>query len=62
MGVAFLDDTEGVVASEVDEPFAWDNFKVMGFADQPLASIGICDELALVDRRVDAVLAHVDQP
>ena len=34
----------------------------VGFADQPLASVGICDELALVDRRVDAVLAHVDQP
>jgi len=34
----------------------------VGFADQPLASVGICNELALVDRRVDAVLAHVDQP
>ena len=34
----------------------------VGFADQPLASVGICDELALVDRRVDAVFAHVDQP
>ena len=34
----------------------------VGFADQPLASVGICDELALVDRRVDGVLANVDQP
>ena len=34
----------------------------VGFADQPFSSVGICDELALVDRRVDAVLAHVDQP
>ncbi len=33
----------------------------VGFADQSLASVGICDEFALVDRRVDAVLAHVDQ-
>jgi hypothetical protein len=34
----------------------------VGFADQPFSSVGICDELALVDRRVDAVFAHVDQP
>ena len=34
----------------------------VGFADQTLTSVGICDELALVDRRVDAVLAYVDQP
>ena len=34
----------------------------VGFADQPLASVGICDELALVDRGVNTVLAHVDQP
>ena len=33
----------------------------VGFADQPLASVGICNELALVDCRVDAVFAHVDQ-
>ena len=32
----------------------------VGFADQPLAAVGICDELALVDRCVDGVLAHVD--
>ena len=113
MGFAFLDDAEGVVAGEIDEPFAWDEFGVMGFgdmepaavdpsaesfspflvlfvmahppplpplpcgfvvggggevidkvgfADQPLAAVSICDELALVDRRVDGVLAHVDQP
>ena len=31
--LAFLDDLEGVVAGEVDEPFAWDNFKVLGFGD-----------------------------
>ena len=34
----------------------------VGFADQSLASVGVCDELALVDRCVDGVLAHVDQP
>ena len=33
----------------------------VGFADQPLASVGICNELALVDRRMNTVLAHVDQ-
>ena len=32
----------------------------VGFADQPLASVGICEELALAYRRVDGVLAHVD--
>lgn len=34
----------------------------VGFADQALASVSISDELALIDRRVDGVLAHVDQP
>jgi len=28
-------------------------FDKVDFTDQPLASVGVCDELALVDRRVD---------
>ncbi len=68
MSLAFLGDAEGVVAGEIDEPFAWDDLKVMGFgdaepaavdpsadglvlevidkvgfADQPFASVGICE-------------------
>ncbi len=39
MGFAFLGDAEGVVAGEVDEPFAWDNFKVMGFGDAEPAAV-----------------------
>ena len=33
VGFAFPGDAEGVVASEVDEPFAWDDLGVMGFGD-----------------------------
>ena len=39
MGFAFLDDAEGVVAGEVDEPFAWDDFGVMGFGDSEPAAV-----------------------
>ena len=39
MGFAFLDDAEGVIAGEVDEPFAWDNFKVMGFGNLEPAAV-----------------------
>ena len=31
MLLAFFDDLEGVVAAEVDKPFAWDDLGVMGF-------------------------------
>ena len=49
MGFAFLDDSEGVVAGEVDEPFAWDNFKVMCFGDaEPAAGDPSADGLVLV--------------
>ena len=49
MGFAFLDDAEGVVAGEVDEPFAWDDFKVMGFGDaEPAAVDPSADGLVLV--------------
>ena len=33
MGFAFPRDAEGVVAGEVDEPFAGDDLEVMGFGD-----------------------------
>ena len=39
MGFAFLDDAEGVVAGEVDEPFAGDDLKVMGFGDAEPAAV-----------------------
>ena len=39
MGFAFLDDAEGVVAGEVDEPFAGDDFEVMGFGDAEPAAV-----------------------
>ena len=39
MGFAFLDDAEGVFAGEVDEPFAWDDFKVMGFGNLEQAAV-----------------------
>ena len=49
MGFAFFDDTEGVVAGEVDEPFAWDDFKVMGFGNlEPAAVDPTADRLVLV--------------
>ena len=49
MGFAFLDDAEGVVAGEVDEPFAWDEFEVMGFGNaEPAAIDPSADGLVLV--------------
>lgn len=49
MGFAFLDDTEGVVAGEVDEPFARDDLEVMGFGDlEPAAVDPSADRLVLV--------------
>ena len=49
MGLAFLDDAEGVVAGEVDEPFAGDDLKVMGFGDaEPAAVDPSADGLVLV--------------
>ena len=49
MGVAFLDDAEGVVASEVDEPFAGDELGVMGFGDlEPAAGYPSADGFVFV--------------
>ncbi len=49
MLLAFLDDFEGVVASEVDEPFAWDDLEVMGFGDlEPAAVDPSADGFVLV--------------
>ena len=49
MGFTFLDDAEGVVAGEVDEPFAWDDFGVMGFGDlEPAAVDPSADGFVLV--------------
>lgn len=49
MGFAFPRDAEGIVASEVDEPFAWDDLKVMGFGDaEPAAIDPSADRLVLV--------------
>lgn len=39
MGFAFPRDAEGVVAGEVDEPFAGDEFDVMGFGDAEPAAV-----------------------
>ena len=39
MFLALLDDLERVVAGEVDEPFAGDDFGVMGFGDAEPAAI-----------------------
>ena len=39
MGFAFLDDSEGVIAGEVDEPFAGDDLGVMGFGDAEPAAV-----------------------
>jgi len=47
--LAFLDDAEGVVAGEVDEPFAGDDLGVMGFGDaKPAAVDPSADGLVLV--------------
>ena len=39
MLLAFLGDAEGVVAGEVDEPFAGDDLGVMGFGDAEPAAV-----------------------
>ena len=39
MGFTFIDDAEGVVTGEVDEPFAGDDLKVMGFGDAEPATV-----------------------
>ena len=49
MSFAFLGDAKGIVAGEVDEPFAWDDLKVMGFGDaEPAAVDPSADGLVLV--------------
>ena len=49
MGFAFSRDAEGVVAGEVDEPFAGDDLGVMGFGDmEPAAVDPAADGLVLV--------------
>lgn len=49
MGFTFLGDAEGVVAGEVDEPFAGDDLKVMGFGDlEPAAVDPSADGFVLV--------------
>lgn len=57
MLLAFLDDLEGVVAGEVDEPFAGDDLKVMGFGDaEPAVIDPSADGLVLVAEDVFHVL------
>ena len=49
MGFAFPGDAEGVVAGEVDEPFAGDDLEVMGFGDlEPTAVDPTADRFVLV--------------
>ena len=49
MGFAFPRDTEGVIAGEVDEPFAGDDLNVMGFGDlEPAAVDPATDGFVLV--------------
>ena len=49
MGLAFPRDAEGVVAGEVDEPFAGDDLGVMGFDDlEPAAVDPAADGFVLV--------------
>ncbi len=49
MGFAFLGDAEGVVAGEVDEPFARDELGVMCFGDaEPAASDPSADGFVFV--------------
>ena len=49
MGFAFPRDTEGVVAGEIDEPFAGDDLGVMGFGDlEPAAVDPSADGFVLV--------------
>lgn len=61
MGFAFPRDAEGVVAGEVDEPFAGDDFKVMGFGDaEPAAGDPSADGLVLVSEDGFHVLGRDD--
>ena len=61
MLLAFLDDAEGVVAGEVDEPFAGDDLKVMGFGDaKPAAVDPAADGFVLVAEEVFHVLGRDD--
>ncbi len=72
MGLAFPRDAEGVVAGEVDEPFAWDDFKVMGFGDmEPAAVDPSADRFVLVAEdgfyvlwrdNVGQVVPHIVEP
>ena len=49
MLLAFLGDAEGVVAGEIDKPFAGDDLKVMGFGDlEPAAVDPSADGFVLV--------------
>ena len=49
MGFAFFNDAEGVVAGEIDEPFAGDDLGVMGFGDaEPAAVDPSADRLVFV--------------
>ena len=57
MSLAFPRDAEGVVAGEVDEPFAGDDLKVMGFGDlEPAAVDPTADGFVLVAEDVLHVL------
>ena len=61
MGFAFLDDSEGVVAGEVDEPLAGDDLGVMGFCDaEPAAVDPSADRLVLVAEDAFHVLGRDD--
>ena len=61
MGFAFLGDAEGIVAGEVDEPFAGDDLKVMGFGDaEPAAVDPSADGLVLISEDVFHVLWRDD--
>ena len=58
---AFLDDAEGVVACEVDEPLAGDELDVMGFCNaEPAAGDPSADGLVLIAEDVFHVLWRDD--
>ena len=57
MLLAFLNDAEGVIAGEVDEPLAGDELGVMGFGDaEPAAVDPSADGLVLIAEDVFHVL------
>ena len=61
MHLAFLDDSEGVVAGEVDKPLAGDDLKVMGFCDlEPAAVDPSADGFVLVTEDGFHVLGRDD--